>query len=73
MHSSMKHGQGEHVPLGYCPLDLFSGDRARMERAIDSLYDAWLRTDAKINNLKIFVRGEKISPANVGSPVNVLS
>jgi hypothetical protein len=44
-----------------------------MERAIDSLYDAWSRTDAKINNLKIFVRGEKISPVNVGFPVNVLS
>ena len=44
-----------------------------MECAIGSLYDAWLRTDAMINNLKIFVRGEKISAVNVGSPVNVLS
>ena len=61
MHSSLKSLEGEPVALGYCPLDLFSPDPNRIRKALNSLYDAWTLTRGKINNLKIFVRGKKIT------------
>ncbi|KAK0496886.1 inositol-pentakisphosphate 2-kinase [Armillaria luteobubalina] len=55
MHSRMKSNEGESVSLGYCPLDLFSNNR------VYCLYDNWLASDGTVNNLKIFVKGTKIS------------
>lgn len=57
----MKSSEGESVSLGYCPLDLFSPDPARIKAAVYSLYDAWLASGGQVNNLKIFVRGKKIA------------
>lgn len=65
MHSSMKSSADKQVPSGYCPLDLFSGDSTRIKNAIHSLYDAWLLSKGTLNNLKIFVRGNKISIEDV--------
>ncbi|KAK0196620.1 inositol-pentakisphosphate 2-kinase [Armillaria mellea] len=61
MHSRMKSKEGATVSLGYCPLDLFSNNRSRMKQAVYSLYDNWLASDGTVNNLKIFVKGTKIS------------
>ena len=51
--------------MGYCPLDLFSGDRARVSKAVEDLWDAWIQTDGHINNLKVFVEGVLIKPSQV--------
>ncbi|KAG9035158.1 Inositol-pentakisphosphate 2-kinase [Serendipita sp. 407] len=66
MHSTRKTAEGEKAALGYCPLDLFSGDKTRVSNALASLWNAWVRTEGHINNLKIFVGGELIQPKNVG-------
>ncbi|KAG6820971.1 hypothetical protein H0H93_008600 [Arthromyces matolae] len=64
MHSAMKSNMGETVSLGYCPLDLFSGDKNRVLKAIHDLWDAWIESNGTINNLKIFVHGKRIGPSN---------
>ncbi|KAF8651488.1 hypothetical protein AX16_004786 [Volvariella volvacea WC 439] len=62
MHSQLKSGVDE-VPLGYCPLDLYSGDRRRMTKAIHALWDAWIQSTGSMNNLKVFVNGAQIHPS----------
>uniref|UniRef100_D8PUZ6 Inositol-pentakisphosphate 2-kinase n=1 Tax=Schizophyllum commune (strain H4-8 / FGSC 9210) TaxID=578458 RepID=D8PUZ6_SCHCM len=62
MHAHMKRMQGEKVSNGYCPLDLFSGNKARVRHAILTLWDAWVESNATVNNLKIFVHGKTIRP-----------
>lgn len=62
MHAHMKRQQGETVSSGYCPLDLFSTNRARVRHAILCLWDAWVSSHATVNNLKIFVKGKMILP-----------
>ncbi|KAG8833376.1 Inositol-pentakisphosphate 2-kinase [Serendipita sp. 399] len=64
MHSMRKVSEGDQAAVGYCPLDLFSGDKDRVSKALTSLWDAWIRTDGHINNLKVFVEGKLIEPKN---------
>lgn len=66
MHSKHKASSGETAAVGYCPLDLFSGDKDRISKALTSLWNAWYETDGHINNLKIFVSGTLIGPSQVG-------
>ncbi|PPQ98825.1 hypothetical protein CVT24_003379 [Panaeolus cyanescens] len=67
MHSAMRHEEGEQVASGYCPLDLFSGEKERIIKAIYALWDAWISSDATINNLKLFQRGSLVKPSNMQS------
>ncbi|KAI0807758.1 inositol-pentakisphosphate 2-kinase [Fomes fomentarius] len=63
MHTHLKASQGaSDVSLGYCPLDLFSGDRARVTRALHTLWAIWLDTGAAVNNLRVFVGGRQLKP-----------
>ena len=62
MHAHLKSARGESVALGYCPLDLFSRDRERVTRALLTLWDVWIASGAAVNNLKVFVGGEKLAP-----------
>ncbi|KAF9013931.1 inositol-pentakisphosphate 2-kinase [Cyathus striatus] len=62
MHARMKSSEGEQVPLGYCPLDLFSGNEDRITNALTHLWDSWCESNGTINNLKIFSRGKLVSP-----------
>ncbi|KAJ6531190.1 inositol-pentakisphosphate 2-kinase [Mycena capillaripes] len=73
MHSHFRAQQGKKASLGYCPLDLFSGDESRMKTALNGLWDAWVNSDATINNFKVFVRGQKISPADQLSIVGLVN
>lgn len=54
----MRAKMGDNVSLGYCPLDLFSGDKDRVTKAIHSLWNAWIDSNGTVNNLKLFVRGK---------------
>ncbi|KAJ7461581.1 inositol-pentakisphosphate 2-kinase [Mycena latifolia] len=63
MHSHLKAQNGETVALGYCPLDLYSGDELRVKKALSSLWDAWANSDGAVNSFRVFVRGKKITPA----------
>ncbi|KAF8077793.1 inositol-pentakisphosphate 2-kinase [Lyophyllum atratum] len=67
MHSAMRAKAGETVALGYCPLDLFSGEERRVKQAIYNLWDTWNESNGTVNNLKIFVHGTTIAPAEVSS------
>ncbi|THV07793.1 hypothetical protein K435DRAFT_741128 [Dendrothele bispora CBS 962.96] len=54
------HESGGISARGYCPLDLFSPDPERVRRAVYTLYDAWIASEGKANNLKMFVRGKGV-------------
>ncbi|KAJ6490689.1 inositol-pentakisphosphate 2-kinase [Mycena vitilis] len=73
MHSHLKAQQGDKAALGYCPLDLFSGDESRMKTALNSLWDAWASSNGTINNFKVFVRGKRISPTDQLSIVGLVN
>lgn len=47
----------------YDPLDLFSEDEKRIGVAVRSLWDSWIGSDGRANNLKVFVGGKTVSPA----------
>ncbi|KAI0692002.1 inositol-pentakisphosphate 2-kinase [Cytidiella melzeri] len=63
MHAHMKSTSGEDVSLGYCPLDLYSGDESRVTKAIHYLWDGWVGSSGQINNLRIFVGGSILKPS----------
>ncbi|TFK42475.1 inositol-pentakisphosphate 2-kinase [Crucibulum laeve] len=63
MHSHMRSESGKMVALGYCPLDLFSGDEERVSKAVDGLWKSWADSNGTVNNLKIFSRGKVVRPA----------
>lgn len=69
MHSHMRSQEVEDItvkPLGYCPLDLFSGEPDRVKKALLELWDAWVSTSGANNNLRVFVEGHMLTPnANV--------
>ena len=65
MHSCQKVQAGAIAALGYCPLDLFSRDKARIRKALTSLWDAWVESNGTVNNLKIFVDGKMVIPSDV--------
>ncbi|KAJ7217091.1 inositol-pentakisphosphate 2-kinase [Mycena pura] len=73
MHSHLKAQQGDSVSLDYCPLDLYSGDESRVMKALNALWDAWKESDGAVNNLKVFVRGNKIDPAEQHSILDMVS
>ncbi|KAK7040883.1 hypothetical protein VNI00_009479 [Paramarasmius palmivorus] len=60
MHSFVRAQEGETVSLGYCPLDLFSPDEARVRKAVYTLWDAWDASEGRVNNLKVFVKGKML-------------
>jgi len=62
MHSSLRVANGEAVSHGYCPLDLFSPQEARIRRAVTTLWQAWIDSDATTNNLRIFLDGSRVKP-----------
>ncbi|KAF7326188.1 Inositol-pentakisphosphate 2-kinase [Mycena kentingensis (nom. inval.)] len=69
MHTHMRAKDGEAVSEEYCPLDLYSGDKTRMRMALDALWQAWSRSHGTVNNLRVFVKGQKLQPDAV-SPVS---
>jgi inositol-pentakisphosphate 2-kinase len=65
MHSHLKSSSGALACPGYCPLDLFSGERARVTEAVHALWDAWLDSRGQVNNMRIFVHGKMVKPKGV--------
>ena len=73
MHAHLKSTQGADVSLGYCPLDLFSGDAARVTRALHALWDVWIGSGGAVNNLRVFVAGKMLKPTADVRPFLLLS
>lgn len=77
MHSYMKKADLDPVAAlsehdeGYCPLDLYSGDAARVTRAVEALWEAWTRTDGTANNLRFFYEGHRVEPSDVSAAVRL--
>ncbi len=63
MHSHLKSSEGEEVSLGYCPLDLYSGQEDRIKKALHALWDVWIGSSGSVNNLRVFVDGQIVSPS----------
>lgn len=66
MHTSLKAEQAGTDSIAhttrYCPLDLYSGDEARVGAAVEALWAGWLATGGKANNLRLFYNGERLTP-----------
>ncbi|KZP01043.1 hypothetical protein CALVIDRAFT_464456, partial [Calocera viscosa TUFC12733] len=56
--------EGAYVPA-YCPLDLYSGQEGRVRRALGRLWGDWKATQGGVNNFRVFVRGQRVDPADV--------
>ena len=69
MHAHLKHTEGVNAAMQFCPLDLFSGSKARVERALEGLWNSWIQSNGSINNLRIFSRGRILLPSDVGRDV----
>ena len=66
MHAHLKNTEGVNAAMQFCPLDLFSGSKVRLERAIDALWNSWVESNGSINNLRIFCHGKIVLPNDVG-------
>ncbi|GBE81715.1 Inositol-pentakisphosphate 2-kinase [Sparassis crispa] len=62
MHAHLKYTRGDIVACGYCPLDLYSGEQTRVRRALHALWNAWIGSSGRINNLRVFVGGKLLEP-----------
>ncbi|KAI9507384.1 inositol-pentakisphosphate 2-kinase [Russula earlei] len=62
MHGHLKRTEGVNAATQYCPLDLFSGSKARLETALGGLWDSWIRFNGSINSLRIFNHGKVVLP-----------
>jgi inositol-pentakisphosphate 2-kinase len=69
MHSYLKMSQGHPASRHYCPLDLFSGDRSRVTRALQSLWKDWIESDGSLNNFHLFAHGLNIRPSDVSPTI----
>ncbi|GAA5971563.1 hypothetical protein JCM11641_000643 [Rhodosporidiobolus odoratus] len=49
---------------GYCPMDLYSTDAQRRERAVEALYAGWIDSQGEGNSLRFFLNGRRLSPAD---------
>lgn len=70
MHTHLKQTEGQNVAVHYCPLDLFSGSRERLEIALEGLWNSWTQSNGAINNLRIFHYGKMVLPADVGRQIS---
>ncbi|KAF8527042.1 inositol-pentakisphosphate 2-kinase [Gautieria morchelliformis] len=62
MHAHFKRLNQNSVFSTYCPLDLYSGDENRVRKALRSLWEAWVESQGKSNNLRLFNEGEMVDP-----------
>ncbi|KAH9060108.1 inositol-pentakisphosphate 2-kinase [Lactarius vividus] len=72
MHTHLKQTEGNNVAVHYCPLDLFSGSRERLEIALEGLWNSWTQSNGAINNLRIFHYGKMVLPTDVGRQFSLL-
>lgn len=59
--------QNSVIVSTYCPLDLFSGDEARVRKALRNLWKAWVESQGNANNLRFFIEGQMVDPGDVSS------
>ncbi|KAH9966403.1 inositol-pentakisphosphate 2-kinase [Russula dissimulans] len=62
MHAHLKQSEGENAAMQYCPLDLYSGSKERLNTALEGLWDSWVQFNGLINNLRIFSYGKMVLP-----------
>ncbi|BEJ01812.1 hypothetical protein CcaverHIS631_0604940 [Cutaneotrichosporon cavernicola] len=58
-----QHYRGESIEgTVYCPIDLYSGDRPLVRKALDGLWAQWHAHAGDKNNLRVYVDGKKVLP-----------
>lgn len=62
LHKHHKILQRESIAQTYCPLDLFSEDAKRITQALRNLWDSWVVSKGKLNNLRLFSGGTLVDP-----------
>lgn len=70
MHRVAKHAAADHAGQMsieqferlYDPVDLYSCDSERKQKAIKALWDDWIDTKGKTNNLRLFWNGAVVDP-----------
>ena len=67
MHTHLKQTEGKNAAVYYCPLDIFSGVKERLEIALEGLWNSWTQSNGAINNLRIFHYGKMVLPTDVGA------
>ncbi|GMK57356.1 hypothetical protein CspeluHIS016_0401900 [Cutaneotrichosporon spelunceum] len=58
-----QHYRGESIDgTVYCPIGLYSGDRTRVQKALDGLWAQWHAHSGGKNNLRVYVDGKMVLP-----------
>ncbi|KAH8915263.1 hypothetical protein BT69DRAFT_1272011 [Atractiella rhizophila] len=57
----------------FCPLDLYSKEEERVKKAAQGLWDDWITSDGKHNNLRLFLNGRRLEPNTVFTDENAIS
>ncbi|PWN52175.1 hypothetical protein IE53DRAFT_327161 [Violaceomyces palustris] len=75
MHAVLKASH-EDLPLErwsslYDPLDLYSGDKERITKAIKALFRDWIDSKGTTNNLRFFCQGMIVDPSKVREKVAI--
>ncbi|GAA5900671.1 inositol-pentakisphosphate 2-kinase [Sporobolomyces salmoneus] len=65
MHRYHRSGSLNDHAEGYCPLDLYSGEEARVRKAVDDLFSLWVSSDGEANNFRIFHSGTRATPGDL--------
>lgn len=64
LHQALKRDQGK-MATAYDPMDLYSGDEGRVQKALSDLWTAWRETKGRSNNWKVCVDGKAVHPEDV--------
>jgi inositol-pentakisphosphate 2-kinase len=65
MHTHYRSQNDHAIPICYCPLDLFSGDERRIDKALRDLWAGWIDSNGTMNNMRIFTHGKMLKPTEV--------
>ncbi|KAH7920689.1 hypothetical protein BV22DRAFT_1039549 [Leucogyrophana mollusca] len=59
-HNYLRSNKGKDIPSTYCPLDLYSGNRERVAKAVHDLWSGWCASDGSLNNCRLFAKGKMV-------------
>lgn len=68
LHQHHRAADAKHHETDYCPLDLYSGNMERLDRALNALHAHWRRSEGSGNQLRVFLNSKLLRPSEEVRP-----